>query len=180
MVSGTCGRCGRFIINWKGGSCPHCGAYLHANHPFRKKGPGCLIAAAVVALFIVAFIFLAWSYSSGVQRDVRAETARILDLLGTGKTSEVYSTTASDYRAWMDEVTFTATVRKLDLEGYKAWNERGLRYESKPTAWVVEGNATVMNNRVVPLRMKFVQDERKWRLSSIERREPPPGTLPGQ
>jgi hypothetical protein len=131
--------------------------------------PAWMIGCAVVGVLVVVLCggigVTAFMGIMGVTQPVVDASEEFLGLVGQGKTSEAYSSTASGFRALMDEASFTEAVEKLGMTQFASasWFNRQINNQNG----TVEGTATKRGGGPTPVTIRLVFEEGAWRVAHI-------------
>ena len=120
---------------------------------------GLLIAIALIAIIVAAvFYFTA---------DVTRTGDRFFTLIREGNIKDAYQSTAREFQAATSENQFVAFLKSSSIADYQSakWTSRSI----SNNVGELEGSLTTKGGGVIPIKVKFVKENGKWKLLSIEK-----------
>jgi len=91
---------------------------------------------------------------------------QFLSLVGQGKVSEAYASTADGFRAQQDEASFAAAVKQLGLSDYTSvsWHSRQIDNQEG----TAEGTVTTKSNGARPISIRLIQQGGTWKVAGVQ------------
>lgn len=120
-----------------------------------------LLIGGVAVMLIGGLVITAFA----VTTDAVKATDEFLTLLGEGKTRETLEATASAFRANETEQSLAAVAGQLGLVGFQSarWHARQIQNNVA----TLEGTATTRDGAAVPLTVKLVKEDGRWKVLSL-------------
>lgn len=120
---------------------------------------GLVIFLVVVAVIVVAVFFL----TGGVTKSADAFFALIRD----GKVKDAYLSAGREFRASTSEEAFMTFLKDSSIGDYAsaAWSSRSVTNNIGE----LEGSIKTREGGVIPIKIKFVNEEGRWKIHAIEK-----------